>query len=128
MNTGRDTIEVGPPVVGEPVVGHLAVGGIGIGGNSVGHVGDSADEHRSVDTVALQIGELFGGVQTEVGLFDDVALGTRRIGLDVGVGTLTGHHRKRHDMAGLVNVVAALVLLDARKVLPVMLRQLVHDR
>ena len=115
-------------MVRQPVVGHLAVGDVGIRGDPVGHIGDPADQHRSVDTVALQVGQLFGGVQAEMGLADDVSLGARRVSLDVGVGALTGHHGQGHDVAEFVDVLAVLVLLDARKVLPIMLRQLVHDR
>ncbi len=127
VDTGRNTVEVGTPVIGQPVVGHLAVRSVGIGRNPVRHIGDPPDQHRAVDTVALQIGELLGGVQTEVGLADYVALGTRRVGLDVRR-TFAGHHGQRHDMSGPVDVVAVLVLLDAREVFPVMLRQLVHYR
>lgn len=128
MNTGRDAIEVGTPVVGQPVVGHPAVGDIGIRGDAVGHIGNPADQHRSVDTVALQIGQLLGCVQAQVGFADDVPLSARRVGPDVGVSARTGHHGKGHDVAELVDVLAVLVLLDSREVLPVMLGQLVDYR
>jgi hypothetical protein len=93
VDTGRRPIQERAPGLSEPVVDHLAVGGVRVGGYGVGHVGDAADEHRTIDAVTFQVGQLFGGVEAGVGLGDHVAHRTGGVGGDVGLRAFAAHHR-----------------------------------
>ena len=127
VDTGRHSVEIGAPRLGQPVVDHLAVGGVRVGGNGVGHVSDAADKDRPVHPVTFEVGELFSGVEARMSLGHNVSHRARRIRGDVGLRTLTGHHRHRHDVSGLENIPTVLVLLDAWEELAVMLGKLVDE-